>query len=90
MHWSKVQTFVQGSLSVKNSIDIGAGIVDSDYRGEVKICLINNGDVEFVIKPGDRVAQMILERINRFGLIQQVEELNETARGTGGFGSTGR
>lgn len=80
----------RSGLSVKSSIDIGAGVIDCDYRGEIKVCLINNGDVDFIIKPGDRIGQMILERINRFELVKQVEELDETFRGSGGFGSTGK
>lgn len=79
----------RSGLSVKNSIDIGAGVIDWDYRGEVKICLCNNSENDFLIKPGDRIAQMILERINRFETIEQVDLLDTTTRGSGGFGSTG-
>jgi dUTP pyrophosphatase len=79
----------RSGLSVKNSIDIGAGVIDWDYRGEVKICLCNNSNNDFWIRPGDRVAQMILERINRFETIEQVDSLDSTIRGSGGFGSTG-
>jgi dUTP pyrophosphatase len=79
----------RSGLSVKKCIDIGAGVVDYDYRGEVKICVINNSDTVFDINVGDKVAQMILERINRFDLIQEVTTLSETIRGSNGFGSTG-
>ena len=78
----------RSGLSVKSSIDIGAGVIDWDYRGEIKICMINNSDTEFYIKPKDRIAQMILERINRFNKIIE-SELDDTTRGIGGFGSTG-
>lgn len=78
----------RSGLSVKNSIDIGAGVIDWDYRGEIKVCVINNGNSEFVINQGDRIAQMILEKINRVNIIESFE-LNETLRGTSGFGSTG-
>lgn len=80
----------RSGLSVKHSIDIGAGVVDSDYRGEVKVCFINNSDSDYQIAHGDRIAQGILERIVRFGSIDVVDELVETIRGEGGFGSTGK
>jgi dUTP pyrophosphatase len=80
----------RSGLSVKHSVDIGAGVVDSDYRGEVKVCFINNSDSDYQIAHGDRIAQGILERIVRFGSIDVVDELVETTRGEGGFGSTGK
>jgi dUTP pyrophosphatase len=80
----------RSGLSVKNSIDIGAGVIDSDYRGEIKICLINNSNQPFQINHGDRIAQGILERIKRFESIEIVDDLTETERGHGGFGSTGK
>lgn len=79
----------RSGLSVKNNIDIGAGVVDYDYRGEIFICFINNGNTTYSIKRGDRIAQGILEKINRFDIIQEVNQLDETNRGEGGFGSTG-
>ena len=78
----------RSGLAWKNFIDTGAGVVDYDYRGNVGVILFNHGDVDFEIKRGDRVAQLILERICMAG-VQEVEELFETKRGTGGFGSTG-
>ncbi len=80
----------RSGLSVKNCIDIGAGVCDVDYRGEIKVCLINNSQVDFIISHGDRIAQGILERINKFNSIDVVEELGETKRGEDGFGSTGK
>lgn len=79
----------RSGLSVKNNIDIGAGVVDYDYRGEIFVCFINNGNTTYSIKKGDRIAQGILEKINRFDVIQEVNQLEETNRGNGGFGSTG-
>lgn len=80
----------RSGLSVKNNIDIGAGVVDYDYRGELFVCFINNdNDKTYTIKQGDRIAQMILERINRFENIITVDSHSETSRGSGGFGSTG-
>lgn len=81
----------RSGLSVKNNIDIGAGVIDFDYRGEIKICFINNhNDNTYIIKKGDKIAQLILERINRFKSINIVENHDETNRGSNGFGSTGR
>ncbi len=64
------------------------GTIDHDYRGEVKVILINLGEAPFEIKPGDRIAQMIIQKVER-AEIQLVEEMENTSRGTGGFGSTG-
>lgn len=81
----------RSGLSVKNNIDIGAGVVDSDYRGEIFVCFINNDrEKPYIIKKGDRIAQMILTRIERFTNIIVVDEHNNTLRGEGGFGSTGK
>jgi dUTP pyrophosphatase len=81
----------RSGLSVKSNIDIGAGVVDSDYRGEIFVCFINNSlDKEYQIKQGDRIAQIILTRFEPFKDVVLVEEHSETARGEGGFGSTGK
>jgi len=65
------------------------GTVDADYRGEMKVILINLGPEPFVIKRGERIAQMVIAPVTRAELVQ-VETLDATARGAGGFGSTGR
>ncbi|NIO15910.1 MAG: dUTP diphosphatase [Deltaproteobacteria bacterium] len=65
------------------------GTIDSDYRGEIKVILINLGDTDFVVKRGDRIAQMIFSRYDQLPL-KIVNELDETGRGEGGFGSTER
>ena len=78
----------RSGLAVRNSLHVGAGVVDSDYRGEVKVLLFNHSDVEFEVNEGDRIAQMIIEKYTMTDL-SEVEELSETARGEGGFGSTG-
>lgn len=80
----------RSGLAVKNWIEIGAGVVDSDYRGEVKVCFVNNSDSDYSITHGDRIAQGILERIKRFSSIEIVDDLDQTNRGEGGFGSTGK
>lgn len=80
----------RSGLAVKNGIDVGAGVVDSDYRGEVMILLFNLSNVEFEVKEGDRIAQLIIEKYTRTDLIDAGEDdLDETVRGAAGFGSTG-
>ncbi|KAG0636496.1 dUTPase-like protein [Tuber brumale] len=78
----------RSGLASKNCIDVGAGVIDADYRGQVKILLFNHSDEDFVVKEGDRVAQLILERIATPEVVE-VDELEETVRGANGFGSTG-
>jgi dUTP pyrophosphatase len=78
----------RSGLAVKHGIDTGAGVIDADYRGPVKVVLFNLSDKDFEIKEGDRIAQLILERIASPSVVV-VKELSETARGQGGFGSTG-
>ena len=65
------------------------GTVDSDYRGEMQVILINHGDEDFVIRRGERIAQMVIAPVATAAWIE-VDSLDETARGAGGFGSTGR
>ena len=78
----------RSGLSVKG-IDVGAGVIDSSYRGEIKVLLINNSDSKFYVNTGDRIAQLILERAvhSKFELS---EILNVTDRSDKGFGSSGR
>ncbi|CEP60598.1 bifunctional dITP/dUTP diphosphatase LALA0_S01e14642g [Lachancea lanzarotensis] len=79
----------RSGLAVKNGINTGAGVVDRDYTGEVKIVLFNHSDKDFSVQKGDRVAQLILERIVDDAEVVVVESLEESTRGAGGFGSTG-
>ena len=67
----------------------GVGVIDSDYRGELKVALHNSSDTDYTIHDGDRIAQLMVLPVVQPAL-QMVEELDETARGEGGFGSTGR
>lgn len=78
----------RSGLAAKHSIDTGAGVIDADYRGQVKVILFNFSDVDFAIKEGDRIAQLIIERIYT-PEVTVVEKLEESVRGAGGFGSTG-
>ncbi|MFT4056481.1 MAG: dUTP diphosphatase [Novosphingobium sp.] len=86
----EIQVRPRSGLALKHGISVpnSPGTVDSDYRGEVKIILINHGAEGFDIRRGDRVAQLVLAPVTRASWVA-VEELDETARGEGGFGSTG-
>lgn len=78
----------RSGLALKYGIDVGAGVVDSDYRGPLGVVLFNHSERPFLIATGDRIAQIILEKIITPEVVE-VEELSETVRGEGGFGSTG-
>ncbi|XP_006650392.1 deoxyuridine 5'-triphosphate nucleotidohydrolase [Oryza brachyantha] len=78
----------RSGLALKHSIDVGAGVIDADYRGPVGVILFNHSDADFAVKPGDRIAQMIIEVIAT-PEVAEVEDLDATVRGEGGFGSTG-
>ncbi|EPT02797.1 hypothetical protein FOMPIDRAFT_1117446 [Fomitopsis schrenkii] len=78
----------RSGLASKFMIDTGAGVIDADYRGVLYILLFNLSDEDFQVEEGDRIAQLILERIVTPDVLE-VEDLNETLRGAGGFGSTG-
>lgn len=78
----------RSGLAWKNSIDVGAGVIDEDYRGNIGVVLFNLSDVDFNVTRGDRIAQLLLEKIITPEVVE-VEELIETERGDGGFGSTG-
>jgi len=79
----------RSGLAIKKGIDVGAGVVDADYRGPVGVILFNlDSKNTFEVKKGDRIAQLILEKIS-MAAIEEVNDLDETVRGAGGFGSTG-
>ena len=75
-------------LTVKYGIHVGAGVIDPDYTGELKVCLFKLGSVPFEIKKGDKIAQLILEKCMT-PLIEEVNELQKTMRANRGFGSSG-
>ena len=87
----EIQIRPRSGLAAKNNITVlnTPGTIDSDYRGELKIILFNHGNENFLINNNDRVAQMILTPIIKMEL-HETEELPETVRGEGGFGSTGK
>ncbi|XP_035773937.1 deoxyuridine 5'-triphosphate nucleotidohydrolase-like [Anopheles albimanus] len=78
----------RSGLAVKNFIDVGAGVVDEDYRGNVGVVLFNHGEADFEVKKGDRIAQFICEKI-AYPELEELPSLTDTERGSGGFGSTG-
>ncbi|HPZ06897.1 MAG TPA: dUTP diphosphatase [Candidatus Eremiobacteraeota bacterium] len=80
----------RSGMTLKHGITVlnTPGTIDSDYRGEVKIILINLGDKDFLIKKGDRIAQLVITEITR-AIFNTVEELDDTKRSEGGFGHTG-
>ena len=87
----EIQIRPRSGLAAKNNISVlnTPGTIDSDYRGEIKIILFNHGNSDFIINNKDRVAQMILIPVHKMDL-EEVENLPETLRGKGGFGSTGK
>ncbi len=88
---TEAQVRPRSGLAAKHGITVlnTPGTIDADYRGEVGAILINLSDKDFVINPGERIAQMVLARYERFEW-EEVEQLDNTVRGEGGLGSTGR
>lgn len=82
--------FARSGLSIKHGIGLlnSVGVVDSDYRGEIKVGVINQIQEEYTIMPGERIAQLVIMPVSNMP-VQEVEEINDTVRGSGGFGSTG-
>ena len=78
----------RSGLAAKKSVDVGAGVVDADFRGNVQVLLLNFSDGDFKVVRGDRIAQLIIEKI-RVVELREVETLPATDRGAGSFGSTG-
>jgi dUTP pyrophosphatase len=87
----EIQIRPRSGLAIKQGITClnTPGTIDADYRGEIKVILINLSAEEQTIQPGDRIAQMVLQKVERIEW-QHTETLDDTDRGTGGFGSTGK
>ena len=87
----EAQVRPRSGLATRHGISMpnAPGTIDADYRGEVKVPLINLGKAPFTIEPGMRIAQMVIAPVARV-VVEEVEDLDETDRGGGGFGSTGR
>ncbi|MBR1402853.1 MAG: dUTP diphosphatase [Treponema sp.] len=90
-HGYEIQVRPRSGLAAKNGVTVlnTPGTIDSDYRGEVKVILINLGSEDFEVKNGDRIAQIVVSPVT-IGSFERVSELDETERGSGGFGSTGK
>lgn len=80
----------RSGLALKNGITVlnSPGTIDCDYRGEIKVLLINHGKKDFAVKTGDRIAQLIITKFIKCELLQ-TEDISDSARGVGGYGSTG-
>ena len=87
----EIQIRPRSGLAAKNQITVlnTPGTIDADYRGEIKVILINLSDKSFIVEKGARIAQMVLCPITK-AVFREVESLDETQRGSGGFGSTGK
>ena len=87
----EIQIRPRSGLAAKNSISVlnTPGTIDSDYRGEIKVILYNHGNSDFLINNKDRIAQMVLTPVIKMNL-EETDNLPETIRGEGGFGSTGK
>ena len=87
----EVQIRPRSGLAAKNNISVlnTPGTIDSDYRGEIKVIIYNHGNKDFLVNNGDRIAQMILTPVVKMEL-EEANDLPETIRGEGGFGSTGK
>ncbi|MCU0415037.1 MAG: dUTP diphosphatase [Ignavibacteriaceae bacterium] len=87
----EIQVRPRSGIAAKHGIGIlnSPGTIDSDYRGEIKIIIINLGKEDFVIQPAERIAQLVLSKVYTAKFIES-DELNNTSRGEGGFGHTGR
>lgn len=88
---TEAQVRPRSGLAAKHGITVlnSPGTIDADYRGEIKVILVNLSSEPFVINPGERIAQMVVSRFERAQWVA-VQELDSTERGEGGFGSTGR
>ncbi|MBQ3644846.1 MAG: dUTP diphosphatase [Candidatus Riflebacteria bacterium] len=86
----EAQVRPRSGLAAKNGVTVlnAPGTIDSDYRGEISVILINHGKEDFVIEPGMRIAQLVFAQVTKVNF-KQVDFLDETSRGEGGFGSTG-
>ncbi|MBB4642888.1 dUTP diphosphatase [Rhizorhapis suberifaciens] len=89
-HGYEIQVRPRSGLALKHGVSVPntPGTIDSDYRGELKVIMINHGSDPFPIKRGDRVAQIVPAPVQR-ARFSEVKELDDTVRGSGGFGSTG-
>lgn len=86
-HYGQIKS--RSSIAWKNKVDVGAGVIDRNYRGEIKVLLINMSNETFHINVHDRIAQIVFIKYSTF-TVENVDQLSETSRGSFGFGSTGK
>lgn len=88
---STAMIFTRSGLGVKHGVAVanGVGVIDSDYRGEIHVGLRNSSKIPYTVRPGERIAQLIVMPVC-LPEVREVSELSQTQRGTGGFGSTGQ
>ena len=88
---TEAQIRPRSGLAAKSGITVlnAPGTIDADYRGEIKVILVNLSDTEFVVNPGERIAQMVVARYEKI-VWEETDSLEDTERGAGGFGSTGK
>lgn len=81
----------RSGLAFKHGITLinSPGTIDSDYRGEIMVCLVNHSEEDYILEPGERIAQMLIKPVVKAEIVE-VDELDDTTRGVGGFGSTGK
>ena len=79
----------KSGMSFRHGLKTLGGVIDSGYRGEIQIGLVNLGDAKYVIHKGDKIAQILIQKVEQ-ATFQEVEELSDTSRGEGGFGSSGK
>ena len=82
----------RSGISWKKHIDVGAGVIDEDYRGEIKVLLFNHSDEDFIVNVQDKIAQLIFEKIYipELEVVETLSDSDNNLRGVGGFGSTGK
>ncbi len=87
----EAQVRPRSGLAAKHGVTVlnAPGTIDEDYRGEIKVILVNHGDEPFVVRSGERIAQMVIAKVERV-VLDETETLDGSARGAGGFGHTGR
>jgi dUTP pyrophosphatase len=87
----EAQVRPRSGLALKHGVTVlnAPGTIDEDYRGEIKVLLVNHGEEPFVVKPGERIAQLVIAKVERVSF-EEVASLDDTVRGAGGYGHTGR
>lgn len=80
---------IRSSLCLRHHLHVGAGVIDPDYRGAIKVIMLNASNLDYEVCEGDRIAQLLVEKVST-PIVVEVDSLDDSARGMGGFGSSGR